>query len=63
MQELWRKRQTAPRPFDATNNIPFFDISDYLPYERLYDKLNAEELLQLINDAKQNCWQILDLSE
>lgn len=60
MRKLWRERQTAPEPFNATNDIHLLDC---LPYERLYDKLNAEELLQLIKDAKQNRWELLDLSE
>ena len=34
----------------------------YLPYIRRYGKLNKEELLYLINVAKENSWTALDLS-
>ena len=34
----------------------------YIPYKRLYDRLTPEQLLSLINDAKINHWQALDLT-
>ncbi|KEF36653.1 small GTP-binding protein domain [Schinkia azotoformans MEV2011] len=40
----------------------FQDISEHLPYERTYKILTSEELLDLINEAKQNRWNALDLS-
>ncbi|WP_407312504.1 COR domain-containing protein [Desulfosporosinus sp. SB140] len=40
----------------------FQDIESILPYKRTYDILTPEELLKLINEAKENKWKALDLS-
>ena len=64
MTRLWKERGNY-RKFDPKRH----HISDtcgrselFIPYEREYTTLNGDQLLQLINDAKQNKWQALDLT-
>lgn len=40
----------------------FTHIQAILPYEREYETLNAKELLELIEEAKDKSWKALDLS-
>ena len=36
---------------------------DNMPYQRLYDNLTLEQLLELLQDAKRQRWEVLDLSQ
>ena len=64
MAVLW-KSQTNYRKFDPqswedlreANSFP----ERFLPYERLYRNLTREELLELLQDAKEQHWEVLDL--
>ena len=47
--------------FDNELDI-FNNLETILPYKRTYGKLTIEELLQLIKEAKENRWKVLDLS-
>ena len=59
MRELW-KEKTRFRRIDTGTDLSG-DIEDYLPYERLYKIITSNELQTLIQDAKSNHWQTLDL--
>ncbi len=64
MSELWQPKEKY-RQFNLKKDhidetCGRYDV--YIPYKRLYAELTQEQLLQLINDAKINRWQALDLT-
>lgn len=64
MIKLWDKK-TNFKKF-SSDCVRIADIIDgkkmYLPYERKYGVLNSNDLLRLIEDAANEKWEILDLS-
>ena len=56
MSKLWREKTSCKRPDEEWNNI-----TEILPYERLYETLTQEQLLELLRDVKRLRWQVLDL--
>lgn len=63
MRKLWDEKTEYtifdPEIHDCFNSC--FRLSDFLPYKRIYTKLNKKELLFLIKAAKEHNWQALDL--
>lgn len=62
---LWKKVEdykhfSAKR--DAISRIFGGCKSEYMPYERLYSTLGYNDLINLIEEAKREKWEILDLS-
>ena len=55
MEKLWEPNVG----YDASKSQSI----DNMPYTRLYENPTREQLLMLIQDAKQLHWQILDLSK
>ena len=66
MSELW-KEKVYYKVFDSKKHHIFETCGSrkktFVPYERLYKKLNESELLELIQDAKKFQWQALDLTQ
>ena len=66
MSTLW-KEKAYYKVFDSKkhhiNETCGGRAKSFVPYERLYGKLNDSELLELIRDAKTFHWQALDLSQ
>lgn len=56
MSELWREKASVKRLDEKWRNI-----TEVLPYERLYETLTPERLQELLRDAKRLHWQSLDL--
>ena len=56
MSGLWRKKTSFKRFDEEWRNI-----TEILPYERLYETLTPEQLQELLRDAKRLRWQALDL--
>lgn len=56
MSVLWRKKTDFKRLDEEWE-----DITEILPYERLYETLTPKQLRELLRDAKRFHWQALDL--
>ena len=56
MSKLWREQVHFKSP-----NEEWHDITEILPYERLYKTLTQEQLQELLWNAKRLRWQALDL--
>ena len=56
MSELWREKMCFKRVDEEWE-----DITEILPYERLYETLAPEQLQELLCDAKRLRWEVLDL--
>ncbi len=64
LKQLWQERIDYRHFNPKTDHIndTCGQKLNFIPYERLYQTLNEDELLQLICDAKTFRWQALDLS-
>ena len=56
MSKLWKEKTRFKSVDEEWGNV-----TEILPYERLYETLTPEELQELIQDAKRFHWQALDL--
>lgn len=67
LKELWREKNDYtkfdPEIHHIYDTCGYGRFSVFIPYKRLYETLNQDELLQLIRDAKAFHWQALDLSK
>ena len=64
MKPLWSERNNYKQFNSKTHHIHETCglFMRFIPYKRLYETLEYDELLQLISDAKEFRWQAIDLS-
>ena len=58
MSALWWEKQDFKRPYEG---IYIGNITEILPYNRLYGTLTPTQLQKLLRDAKRLHWEVLDL--
>ena len=65
VDRLWKPRDGYQTIRDEAVSSRYFRYDGldeaYLPYHRLYQDLDEEQLRELLSDAKKNRWQALDL--